>query len=124
MNLYRVLLFVKFAGVLAYASGLGAALLSVSLRERKRAVHAIASPGIVVVWAAGYGLSTQLAIPLTECWIISGLLLSLVSLMGLIYGVSRAGHSAVAAGVSIVALLAVLIVMVFRPTWSHVLGAQ
>src|SRR3954447_7560170 len=111
-SIYRVFLLLKFVGVLMYAGGFAAAFLATSLRERKRAVHAVASPGLVLVWTAGYILTTELQVPLTELWILGGLVLSLLSLMGLIFSVSRDKRTVPAFCAAALPLLLVLACMV------------
>ncbi|WP_394834861.1 hypothetical protein LVJ94_51025 [Pendulispora rubella] len=122
VSLYRVFLFLKFAGVLAYAGGLAGAFLASEMPARKRAVHAIASPGLVLTWVAGSIMASQLGVRMTELWILGGLLLSFFSLLGLIYSVSRDRRTPAAFSVVALPLLTVLALMVFRPTWS-MLGA-
>jgi hypothetical protein len=117
---YRILLLLKFVGVLLYAGGLVASLVASELAERKRAVHAIASPALLLVWVAGYLLSTQLQVPLTELWLLGGLVLSLVSQTALVYSVSRPLPLMRAAVLAGLPLVLVLILMVFRPTWQTV----
>ena len=115
--MYRLILLLKLVGVLLYAGGLIAAFVSTSLKERKRAVHAIASPGLVVTWVGGYLLTTQLHLPLTELWIIGGLVFSLISQLALVYSVSRDRRTVPAFLAAAIPLLLVVALMVFRPTW-------
>ena len=116
--MYRLILLFKLVGVLLYAGGLITAFAAGSLKERKRAVHAIASPGLVLTWAAGYSLTMQLHLALTELWIIGGLGLSLVSQLALVYSVSRDRRTVPALLATAIPLFLVLALMVFRPTWS------
>ncbi|WNG34995.1 hypothetical protein F0U60_16220 [Archangium minus] len=120
MLTYRMLLLVKFVGVTLYAGGLIGGFVATALVERKRAVHAIASPGLVVTWLTGYLLTTQLHLPLTELWILGGLLLSLVSQLALVYSVSRDRRTVSAFLATFVPFFLVLVLMVFRPTWPGV----
>ena len=116
--MYRLILLFKLIGVLLYAGGLIAAFVSTSPKERKRAVHAIASPGLVLTWAGGYLLTTQLHLSLTELWILGGLVLSLVSQLALVHSVSRDRRTVPAFLAAAIPLLGVPALMVFRPTWS------
>jgi hypothetical protein len=118
--MYRVILLFKLLGVLLYAGGLLAAFVSTSLKERKRAVHAIASPGLALTWAGGYLLTIQLHLPLTELWILGGLVLSLVSQLALVHSVSRDRRSVPAFLAAAIPLFGALALMVFRPVWSDV----
>src|SRR5262245_13953854 len=115
MTIYRLLLLLKFIGVALYAGGLVAGVVPSSLADRRRAVHRIASPGLVVVWIAGYLLVRSLLLPLTEAWILGGLVLSVVSQLALIRSVAGEVRSPVATGVAAGALLLILVLMVFRP---------
>ncbi|ADO68323.1 hypothetical protein [Stigmatella aurantiaca] len=119
MLTYRLLLLLKFAGVILYGGGLIGSFAATALADRKRAVHAIASPGLVVTWFAGYLLTTQLLIPLTEFWILGGILLSLVSQLALVYSVSRDRRTVATFAAAFFPLFLVLALMVFRPTWSE-----
>lgn len=116
-DLYRLLLLVKLLAVLGYAGGLGAGLLTSSLPERRRAVHAVASPALAVVWLTGYALCEQLGVGLGELWVLGGLCGSFVSLAALVASLHAARRSTSAA-LSVFALGAVLALMVLRPTWS------
>jgi uncharacterized membrane protein len=119
MAYYRVILLIKFVGVLLYAGGLIGSFVATSLVDRKRAVHSIASPGLVVTWIAGYLLTTQLHIALTELWIIGAIFLSLASQLALVYSVKRERRTVSAFVTSVGPLLLVLVLMVFRPTWAE-----
>ncbi len=120
MAYYRVILLIKFVGVVLYAGGLIGSFVATSLVDRKRAVHSIASPGLVITWSAGYLLITQLHVPLTELWILGAIVLSLVSQLALVYSVSRDRRTIGTLIMSGVPLLLVLVLMVFRPTWAGV----
>ncbi len=120
MAYYRVILLIKFVGVLLYAGGLIGSFVATSLVDRKRAVHSIASPGLVITWSAGYLLIMQLHVPLTELWILGAIILSLVSQLALVYSVSRDKRTVGALVMSGAPLFLVLVLMVFRPTWAGV----
>ncbi len=116
---YRIILLVKFVGVLLFAGGMIGSFIATTPVDRKRAVHSIASPGLLITWIAGYLLTTQLGIPLTELWILGGILLSLLSQIALSHSVAREPRHKAAVAVSLISLLLVLLLMVFRPTWSN-----
>ena len=118
--LYRVLLLVKFVGVVLYGGGLIGALVATNSVERKRAVHAIASPGLVVTWTAGYFLTLQLNVALTEPWIVGGLSLSLVSQLALVFMATREQRTGMGAWLAAVTFFLVLVLMIFRPRWPGV----
>ncbi len=118
MLTYQLLLFVKFVGVVVYGGGLLTAFLASSLPERKRAVHRIASPALLVIWVSGFLLTLKLGISLLELWIMGGLLFSFVSQGALVRSVTRDTRSAGAFLFAACPLLVVLALMVFRPTWE------
>ncbi|AUX48399.1 hypothetical protein SOCE26_099330 [Sorangium cellulosum] len=120
MAAYQILLLIKFVGVILYSGGLIGSFVATALVDRKRAVHAVASPGLVVTWIAGYLLTTQLQVPLTELWIVAAIPLSLVSQLALVHSVSRDRRTTGAFVSAFAPLFMVLLMMVFRPTWSGV----
>lgn len=120
MSAYHALLILKFLGVMTYAGGLVASFVSTSLSERKRAVHRIASPGLGMIWCAGYGLAHLTGVGLMELWVVGGLVLSFVSNAALVQSVARDTRSSVALAASIVPLALVVVLMVLKPTWQMV----
>ncbi|MHA7629858.1 hypothetical protein [Corallococcus sp. M7] len=120
MLLYRLLLLLKFVGVVLYGGGLVGALAATESGDRKRAVHAIASPGLVVTWTAGYLLTLQFNIALTEAWILGGLTLSLVSQLALVAMASTGRRTLAVSLLAAVPFFCVLVLMVFRPRWPWV----
>jgi hypothetical protein len=121
MNLYRLLLFIKLLGVTGYAGGLAASFLASQPHERKRAAHRLASPALLVTWAAGFALASRLGLPLTELWLLAGFGLSFASQLALIFAVTRHLRSPPAIAAATLPLLIVLYLMVYRPTWALVL---
>ena len=119
VTVYRLLLVLKFLGVLGYAGGLVAAFVATAPAERKRAVHAIASPALLVTWVAGWLLADRLGVALTELWVLGGLVLSCVSLLALIRAARRPRSDRVAFATAAAPLVAVVVMMAFRPTWSR-----
>ena len=120
MLLYRALHLLKFTGIMLLAGGTLGSFLASAPEDRRRAVHAVASPGLLLTWLAGYLLSLTLGVGLTELWTLGGLVLSFASHLSLLRSVTR--RRSLSALVSVVAPLALtLALMVFRPTWSMVL---
>lgn len=115
--LHQLLLFTKLVAVLAYAGGACAALLGGSLPERRRAVHRVASPALLSVWLSGYLLAESLGVGLLELWVLGGLVGSFVSLAALIASLHVEWRAVFSATV-VAALVLVLALMVFRPTWG------
>lgn len=116
--LYRVLLVLKLVSVLAYAAGVVGAFAPRALEDRRRAAHGIAGPSLLAVWVFGYLLAEVTQVSLMELWILGG------------FGLSTATQGAVSRAVArdlrgwgifcaaAVPLVLVLVLMVFRPTWS------
>lgn len=117
MTAYRLALLLKFVGVMLYAAGLGASFVAATLAARKRAIHTVASTGLLFTWIAGYFLADILGVPMSEAWTAGGLVLSFIS-QGLLSRSAIEDHHGkrIAAGV-VMAL--VLLLMVFRPTWAE-----
>ncbi|RKH52645.1 hypothetical protein D7Y23_05975 [Corallococcus sp. AB050B] len=120
MLTYRLLLLLKFVGVVLFGGGLVAALVATTSRERKLAVHGIASLGLVVTWTAGYLLTLQLNVALTEPWILGGLSLSLVSQLTLVAMATHERRTVAGVLLAAVPFFCVLVLMIFRPRWPGV----
>jgi hypothetical protein len=120
---YQLFLIVKFAGVIAYAAGFAGCFLCDADPGRKRAVHTVASPALVLIWVSGYGACVQADIALTEIWILGSIVLSLFSLMALIHSASRGTRGWRAISLAGAPLLAVIVLMVLRPTWGLLRGS-
>ncbi len=119
MTSYQALLAAKLAGVLLFAAGLGGGLLCSDQRERKRAVHNVASPGLALTWGLGYLLAWMRNIPWMELWLVGGLGFSLIAHLVAIEAVSRDRPPTLARGLACaVPLILTLILMLVRPTWS------
>jgi len=114
---YKLLIVAKFVGVAVFSGGLVARFLARDAESRRRAIHAVASPGLILVWFAGYGLTETLGVALTELWILGGLVFSLASQIALVVFGKRE-TSALVVSASAVPLVVVLFLMAFRPTWS------
>jgi hypothetical protein len=118
MLIYRLLLLLKFIGVVLFAGGLVASALGGTLAERRRAVHKVASPGLLLIWISGYFLADRLFIPISEAWIVGGFALSLLAQLGLAGSVAREPWRKAPFALAAGSLLLVLALMVFRPTWG------
>jgi hypothetical protein len=116
--LYHLLHLLKFSGVILFGGGMVGSFVARTPADRKRAVHGVASPGLVITWLAGYLLTLQLGVPLGELWIIGGLLLSFMAQLALLRSVSREEASLGGALAALLPLVLVLVLMVFRPTWA------
>jgi hypothetical protein len=115
ITVYRLLLVLKLCGVLLFAGGLIGAGIHGDVASRRRAVHRVASPGLVLTWATGYGLSVLIGVSLGQLWIVGGLALSLLAQLALVHSVTRGGPRS--ARLAVLPLVATLVLMVFRPVW-------
>jgi hypothetical protein len=116
---YRLLLFIKFVAVAAYAGGVIASFVASAPKERSRAAHSIASPALLVVWITGYLLSLQHGVSLAELWTAGGLSLSFFSQFALVYAVGKKGsRSPTAFALVAIPFVLVLFLMVYKPTWQ------
>jgi len=121
MVAYQLVLVVKFLSVLGYAGGLVAAFLASDPEVRKRAVHKVASPSLLVIWLTGYTLLLMSGVSLVELWAVGGLVLSLLANGALVFCVTRERRSAGAFACCAVPLACAVMVMVFKPTWAGTL---
>jgi hypothetical protein len=114
----QAVLVLKLLAVMTYAGGLVASFVSSSLEERRRAAHNIASPALFVIWCVGYTLVWLTDVALTELWIVGGLALSFVANAALVHSVNRDRRTPAAFATCVLPLIAVVMVMVFKPTWQ------
>ena len=120
MSLYQSLLIVKFFGVMGFAGGSAGAWLASSLGDRKRAVHAVASPSLLLTWCCGFALLALSGLPMFELWVVVGWLLSLVSNLALVVSVTREQRTLAAFLWTALPLLGVVASMVVKPLWGQV----
>src|SRR4051812_37817800 len=118
VNSYHWLHLLKFVGVLLFGGGMVASFVVTSAADRRRAVHGVASPGLAITWLAGYLLTLQLGISLGELWVLGGLLSSFVAQLALLASVAQEAPGLGPRLRAAVPLFVVLVLMVFRPTWS------
>jgi hypothetical protein len=113
MTAWAVWSILKHLAVAALAAGLlGAALLR-DEEDRQRAVYALATPGFLGAWIAGYGLLRETGVSMGAPWISASLITSLGALAAAAWSVEaprRAG-----AWVAVALFAATVAVMVLRP---------
>lgn len=118
MTLYAMVRILKFIALLTYVGASTASLTASSHRERRRAVHGIASPALMAVWVAGYTLAWLRGTSPFELWTSGGLLLSLGANLSLIQAAASGARTRwVVARYAIPVGLAIVL-MVLRPKWS------
>lgn len=121
MTFYQFILVFKFLAVLGFAGGAVASFVSDDPATRKRAVHRVASPALLAVWLAGYGLLMFAGLPLFELWIIVSVALSVVANGALAVAVSRGRRDAAAILWVFGPVTVIVVLMVLKLRWSQVL---
>jgi hypothetical protein len=117
LTLWLLVRSLKFLGVIAYGAAVGVGLYGGDLEVRKRAIHALASPALLVAWIGGYLLTLLRGIPLWEAWVLGGFLASTACHLFLIQ-TTRAKSPSTRQRASVFLTLALtVLLMVFRPTW-------
>jgi hypothetical protein len=109
--------FVKFASVLVYAGGVGVGLGTGDVPARKRAVHLLASPALVLIWLSGYLLTLYQRVPLGEAWIVGGFVSSLAAQVLLTRAAREPIVTSRTRALLLSTLATTLMFMVVRPTW-------
>ena len=123
LAVYRLLLLVKFVGVLLFAGSAVALVVARDLEDRKVAVHRVGSPGLLITWGAGYALTEASGVPFTELWVLGAFALTFLAQGALTWSVSRPGRPVRGpATVAAACLLAVLALMIWKPQWVALVG--
>ncbi|MCB9612054.1 MAG: hypothetical protein H6722_06315 [Sandaracinus sp.] len=113
-----VLRFVKIVGVLVLVAGtLGAVLpVQMPLAARRRFAFAVAGPGLLVTWTAGFLLAYFAGHRLWSTWVVASMAISLISIQGVLYSAGRDGRaSGKVAAFTLLTVLAIVALMVWRP---------
>lgn len=106
----------KWIGVLLFAAGVLGGVTARDVEDRRRAVYAMATPGFVVAWVAGWNLLREAGVSMGSAWVSAGLLLSLVTLQVVVWGVERTSRPRrLVAVVALGSLLANVVLMTARP---------
>lgn len=122
MTAHQMLLTVKLLAVMGFAGGAIASFVSEDPLTRRRAVHGIASPALVVVWLCGYALLHLMGLPLGECWVSVSLGLSVITNTVLAVAAAR-GWRAPPVMLLVATLITVIVMlMVAKPRWAQVLS--
>lgn len=80
MSAWLIVRLLKYIGMLTFAMGIAGALLPNEQRRRQAAALWLATPGFVLTWLGGYGLTRQLGLSLGAPWISISMLASLLCL--------------------------------------------
>jgi uncharacterized membrane protein len=120
MTAYQCVLVIKFLAIMAFAGGALAAFLASDAAARKRAVHRIASPSLLLVWLCGYTLLIMSGGALFELWVVGALLLSFVANTSLAYSATANLSKKTAMLTITLPIVLVIILMVLKPTWTEI----
>lgn len=116
MSTWLLLRFVKMAALALLGAGIAGAFLSRDLEERRRAVYALATPGLILTWLAGFGLARETQVSLGSTWISASILVGLGLFQLVVWAVEREGRrTRWVAALAIVALLGAVGLMVAKP---------
>ncbi len=113
--------FVKFAAVLAYAASVGVALWASERQARRRIVHGLSSPTLLLIWSMGYLLALARGVHLSQAWIVGGFGASLFCHLALIRTTRAATVTAKQRALVASSLVLALWFMTFRPIWWAVM---
>jgi len=118
MTLFGLARILKFIALLTYVGASAVSCTATSARERKRAVHSIASPALLAAWMAGYTLAWLRGTSPFELWTLGGLLLSLGANLGLIHAVANDARTRWVVIRYAIPMALTIVLMVLRPKWS------
>jgi len=108
--------FAKLLGVLVLAAGTVAAVFpGLDGRIRKRFAYLVAGPGFGATWIAGLLLVHWRGYSMLSTWVVASLAASLLSLQGVLFAAGRERTSLTIATVTLLPLVVVLALMVWRP---------
>ena len=115
------ILVAKLVAAMGFCGGIIAAYVAEGAEPRRRAVHWVASPCLLLTWGLGFALLGLRRLPLTELWVVGALVLSVVAHLTTVSAVSRDSRSPVTVAVSLTPVVGTLALMVFKPLWAHLL---
>jgi hypothetical protein len=101
-SLFLLARIAKFLFFAVLAAGTVGAFWSEALRDRRRAVMLLATPGFVATWTLGFLLAYLTSTSLFEWWLLAAMALSLLSHQVAMFSVGRAGRRHL--GVALLAL--------------------
>ncbi|RAL20117.1 hypothetical protein DL240_18580 [Lujinxingia litoralis] len=111
-----LLKFVKYAGLLLFAAGAAVTFLGREQRLRQRAAYFGAAPGYMATWGGGMLMVGAYGHALFSGWIVVSFLLITAVVNAVMWSAARAERRSPGLGlVSLVAMVASVGLMVFRP---------
>jgi hypothetical protein len=118
---FQLLQLAKFAGVLLFAGGAVGSFAASEVAARKAAVHRLGSPGLLVLWAAGFYLARTLGWSPGQLWITGAFATTLVIHLVLTWSAARAERRTAGAALAVAALFVVTLgLMIWKPTWEMI----
>jgi hypothetical protein len=111
----ELLKIVKLLGVAMLFTGTIGSVLPHDLSDRRRFAYGLAGPGFAVTWIAGFGLAYFEQLALLSWWIVTAIVLSIVSLQVVLFAVGVEGRRSIGTAIAaIVPLIGCVAVMVMR----------
>lgn len=111
-----VLKFLKLLSVFAMFAGALGAFLPTVHADRRLAALAVFAPGFGATWTMGFLLAQMVGVSLLSTWVIGAMVLSMASMLLVLFGVARDGRRSVGLAVAALApLVATVALMVWRP---------
>lgn len=117
ITLYGTVRVLKFLALLTYACAGTASLVSDDPGLRQRAVHRVASPALLGIWAAGFALAWLRGTSFQEPWLLGGLALSFGANLVLIHAAAQATPTRALRLAYALQLALAIGLMVLRPKW-------
>lgn len=114
---YACLRWIKFVAVMVYAAAAAVGLGPFALEARKWAVHRAASPALIVIWLAGFGLTLTTGVAIAELWVALGFVGSLGTQLLLVQSLRQSTAPPRLRVAVFLFLSAIVALMIFRPTW-------
>lgn len=116
VTLLLLLRFIKSLAVALLFTGSLGALIVRDLEERRKLAYRVAGPAFGATWVAGFGLVGLRRVSLLSGWILCSMLLSVVSINGVLYVAGKAERRGpLAVALIVLPLVAIVALMVFQP---------
>jgi hypothetical protein len=111
-----VLKFLKLLAVFATFAGAVGAFVPTTHADRRISALALFAPGLGATWTLGFLLAQMVGVSLLSGWVIGALVLSMASMLLVLFGVARDGRRSLGlALLALAPLVGTVALMVWRP---------